>query len=135
MTMPIDYKKYPANWKSELVPKILERAGHCCENCGLANHSAVYSIMLAVKNNEGRYSQRRIWFSHELDAIREANGPVKKIKVILTIAHLDHDEENHEVQLDRLKALCQSCHLRYDSKEKYRRQVEKWNNKNLNTNT
>lgn len=35
-------------------------------------------------------------------------------KVILTIAHLDHDKENHEVDDDRLAALCQKCHLRYD---------------------
>ena len=49
----------------------------------------------------------------------------KKVKVILTIAHLDHDEENHNVSMDRLKALCQLCHLRYDAKEKYRRQKTK----------
>lgn len=35
-------------------------------------------------------------------------------KVILTIAHLDHDKKNWEVTDDRLAALCQSCHLNYD---------------------
>jgi hypothetical protein len=35
------------------------------------------------------------------------------------------------VQLDRLKALCQMCHLRYDAKEKYRRLLEKWDNNRL----
>ncbi len=35
-------------------------------------------------------------------------------KVVLTIAHLDHDAENHEVSDDRLAALCQACHLQYD---------------------
>lgn len=35
-------------------------------------------------------------------------------KVILTIAHLDHDKFNNDVNLDRLKALCQKCHLQYD---------------------
>ena len=47
----------------------------------------------------------------------------KKVKVILTIAHLDHDETNHEVKDDRLMAMCQICHLRYDAKEKYRRSL------------
>lgn len=35
--MPIDYKKYPNNWK-EIRKKILERAGNCCELCGAENY-------------------------------------------------------------------------------------------------
>src|SRR5690606_27150128 len=35
-------------------------------------------------------------------------------KVVLTIAHLDHDKSNHNVSDDRLKALCHGCHLKYD---------------------
>lgn len=35
-------------------------------------------------------------------------------KVVLTIAHLDHDKSNFEITDDRLKALCQKCHLAYD---------------------
>jgi 5-methylcytosine-specific restriction endonuclease McrA len=34
--------------------------------------------------------------------------------VVLTIAHLDHDHRNFEVKDERLRALCQSCHLSYD---------------------
>jgi hypothetical protein len=45
------------------------------------------------------------------------------IEAELLIAHLDHDETNHEVTDDRLKAMCQLCHLRYDAKEKYRRSL------------
>lgn len=94
--MPIDYSKYPPNWKTEIVPRIKERAGHCCEFCGIAN----YTI--------------------------KPNGT----KVVLTIAHLDHDAENHDVKYDRLRALCQACHLKYDhwrhvSKRKYGMQVFK----------
>jgi 5-methylcytosine-specific restriction endonuclease McrA len=36
-------------------------------------------------------------------------------KVILTVAHLDHDPMNCD--LDNLKALCQKCHLTYDAKQ------------------
>lgn len=84
--MPIDYKRYPPNWKTEIRPAILERANNCCEHCGVENYS-----------------------------IRDGK------KIVLTIAHLDHDEENWNVSYDRLAALCQRCHLRYDAKEKARR--------------
>lgn len=128
--MPIDYKKYPSNWKTEIVPSIIERADNKCEICDLENGSFVWGIKLWVKDDSGRYKLRSIWFRDRKDAERENTlGVVRKIRIILTIAHLDHDETNHDVAMDRLMALCQTCHLRYDAKEKYRRQVEKWNNK------
>ncbi len=46
-------------------------------------------------------------------------------KVVLTIAHLDHDETNWEVKDERLAALCQRCHIRYDIPEKRIRRKEK----------
>lgn len=46
-------------------------------------------------------------------------------KIVLTIAHLDHDEDNHNVKDERLKAMCQRCHLRYDVKEKKQRRFHK----------
>jgi len=49
----------------------------------------------------------------------------RRIKIVLTIAHLDHDEENHSVRVERLAALCQRCHLRYDIAEKKRRRFNK----------
>jgi 5-methylcytosine-specific restriction endonuclease McrA len=36
MLMPIDYKKYPANW-NELRAAILKRAGNRCELCNNPN--------------------------------------------------------------------------------------------------
>jgi hypothetical protein len=39
---------------------------------------------------------------------------LKATKIVLTIAHLDHDKINHEVKLERLAALCQKCHLGHD---------------------
>ena len=39
--------------------------------------------------------------------------PITNSKVILTVAHLDHDPQNC---IDtNLKALCQRCHLKYDN--------------------
>ena len=118
--MPIDYKKYPPNWKTEIRPAVLKRAENNCEVCGLPNCSTVYSIKLFGK---------RIWTSLLSDALRLTNTPhlfgnekiVKPVRVVLTVAHLDHDETNKNVSLDRLKAMCQMCHLKYDAKEKARR--------------
>ena len=89
--MPIDYKKYPPNWKTEIRPAVLARANNRCEFCGIEN----YSI--------------------------RSDG----VKVILTVAHLDHDETNWDVKIDRLRALCQRCHLKYDAEEKKKRKLNK----------
>jgi hypothetical protein len=121
--MPIDYKKYPPNWLKEIRPRIMARANDKCECCGLEHKQVVYAIKLKINDN-GNYKLKTIWFRVKEDAEREdLLNNMKKVKVILTIAHLDHDEENHEVKDERLKAMCQICHLRYDAKEKYRRSL------------
>jgi len=83
--MPINYSKYPPNWKTEIRPRILKRAGNRCEFCGAENYKP---------------------------------HPVTGSRVVLTIAHLDHDPENWDVKDERLAALCQKCHLAYDRKER-----------------
>lgn len=40
--------------------------------------------------------------------------PITGSKVILTVAHLNHDISNNS--FFNLKAMCQRCHLRYDAK-------------------
>ena len=101
--MPIDYSKYPDNWLTEIRPRILKRANDMCEFCGVVNHSYVHK------------ETREQTIQDDDDAVR----------IVLTVAHLDHDEENPDVQDDRLAALCQRCHLRYDAPEKKRRRLEK----------
>ena len=124
--MPIDYKKYPTNWKTEIVPRILKRAENKCEVCGLKNGSIVRSGKIYTRQN-GRYQYRSIWIDCDCDwiKIKPLLQGVKEIYVVLTISHLDHDETNHHVSDDRLKAMCQHCHLNYDAKEKMRRIMSK----------
>jgi hypothetical protein len=115
--MPCDYSLYPQNWDTEIRPAILERDGHRCKIC-------------RVKNYE--YILRGEW--HNLEAYQDAAGNIhstangekigdqqseidnlkteKAIKVVLTIAHLDHNTENNNY--DNLAALCQLHHLRHD---------------------
>ena len=112
--MPISYKKYPVDWK-EIRTRILARAGNCCEFCGLHNRAAIF-----------RYkADPAKWREPNGSDQGESDPEVYPVDVVLTIAHLDHDETNHAVVDARLAALCQLCHLRYDAPEKARRRREK----------
>lgn len=82
--MPIDYSRYPPDW-TEIRQAILERADHSCEG-------------------SPQYPGCR---AHNYDP-----HPVTGSKVILTIAHLDHDVTNNDQS--NLRAWCQRCHLTYD---------------------
>ena len=131
--MPCDYSKYPVNWKTEIVPRILKRADNKCEICGLENHTQVWSMKIWIKTvkdfKKTIYKYKTFWVKNDTDKIRfdkfSMANDFKKVRVVLTIAHLDHDETNHNVTDDRLKAMCQYCHLNYDAKEKYRRIMTK----------
>lgn len=87
--MPVDYSKYPADWKA-ISARIRDRSGGRCE-CG---------------GDCGLHHERRC---------EEQNGqPAKwaRGRVVLTVAHLNHDPM--DCRDDNLKAMCQRCHLRYD---------------------
>lgn len=112
--MPIDYKRYPTDWKSRIVPEVLERAKDKCECCGRENKSSVYSSRVFTMDG-----YQTAWTTLPL------SDTSKKVTIVLTVAHLDHDEHNQNVSLDRLKAMCQLCHLRYDAEEKRRRRAVK----------
>lgn len=110
--MPCDYSKYPKDWQ-EIRASILDRAGHCCEECGVAN----YAIGARDCNDD--------W--HDEDSIHYMNGTEGKIlfgefprmvKIVLTISHTDHDVQNNNA--DNLRALCQLCHNRHDAKHRAR---------------
>lgn len=46
-------------------------------------------------------------------AVNREPHPVTGSKVVLTVAHLDHDPTNN--RFSNLKAMCQRCHLTYDA--------------------
>ena len=109
--MPIDYRKYPADWKTRIVPAITRRSGNQCEECGLSNGEQVYSVQ--VKKRKGKKTiYRRIWLPL-LGALEHKS--LKVVTVVLTVAHIDNDAHNHKVDLSRLKHLCQRCHLKADA--------------------
>ena len=88
--MPIDYKKYPSNWLTEIRPRILKRANYTCEfdGCNFKNKEIVW----AVKQNGKticweRDLEKAIDHPVSFDA-KTITFEVKKIKVILTICSL-----------------------------------------------
>lgn len=129
--MPIDYSKYPPNWLSEIRPRILGRAKNRCEKCGVKNKQFLYAFKMWIRDSEtGRYKYKAVWVHRKSDAVRFLGGDsplIYTVTVVLTIAHLDHDETNMDIQDDRLMAMCQYCHLNYDAKEKYKRMLNKSN--------
>jgi len=83
---PENKARYPKNWK-EIRAQILQRAGNRCEFCGVENYS------MRVNPKTG-----------------------KEVKIVLTIAHLNHKPE--DCRTENLRALCQRCHNQYDAKHR-----------------
>lgn len=117
--MPCNYKDYPPNWKTEIRPAILERDGNKCKSCGVENYATGY------RGKDGHFfTSEYIWEqieNHGVDMFAEGEplsncwfgeNPTNPIRIVLTIAHLDHDLKNND--FSNLAALCQRCHNRLD---------------------
>lgn len=111
---PENQHLYPDNWKSEIRPAILKRAKNCCEKCKTPNYEYGFRDI-----NGNWYSSDLIidsleiegydYFEHQLSHIDIDKKPTK---IVLTIAHKDHDPTNND--FSNLAAWCQKCHLDYD---------------------
>lgn len=97
--MPIskeNLKRYPKDWKAISKRIRFERAqGRCeCEGeCGISHY-----LGQGFPRCSARHGQ---------------DHPITGSRVVLTVAHLDHQPE--ECEDENLKAMCQRCHLRYDA--------------------
>ena len=100
--MPIDYRKYPEDWKTRICPDILRRANNRCEICGVENGSYVMRPRIVTWRGNGLLDKRR-------GCVLMTFWPVR---IVLTIAYMDHDVTNNDYS--NLKALCQKCHLGLD---------------------
>lgn len=117
---PENKDRYPPNWP-DIRQAILDRAGDCCEICGVRNHAFGYrdrqGLFVEV---EGYESETYCWIGKKRQKI---------VKIVLTIMHLDHQPENCDPE--NLRAACQLCHNRYDApvraagrKQRRRAQIE-----------
>jgi hypothetical protein len=95
--MPIkDKSKYPKDWANLSKFIRFERAQNKCEFCKIENYSVGW------RNSKGVF----------FDKGSPDYGRQKLIKIVLTVAHLDHDTTNNDHS--NLAALCQRCHLGHD---------------------
>ena len=109
---PENRARYPATW-GEIRADVLRRAHNRCEwdDCGAVNHAVGYwrkgaFAPLPPRLREAGYEAG--------DIVACANGEaLKLIRIVLTIAHLDHTPENCD--LSNLRAWCQRHHLGYDA--------------------
>lgn len=135
--MPFDPKKYPENWK-EIRQRILDRDGHCCRFCGIANYTIirvhpfkVHGLPLADIIDQPPFAELKATMGQ--DAVlkisdKEASrfclqnmkqgmdykiGGFNYVQIVLTIAHLS-DPDPMNCEDENLAALCQRCHNRHD---------------------
>lgn len=114
--MPIDYKKYPPNWKSEIRPAILKRCGNKCFFCGVENNRLIH------RKENGNWE----YWPEGMESEAWSLDGLKSTKIVLTIMHLDHDITNND--FNNLAAGCQKCHLNYD-KEYHKKNARETRNK------
>lgn len=102
--MPANMKNYPANWKTEIRPRILARAGNKCERCGVANYAIGARDIHGVWRDE-----------HSIHCMNSSEGEAlygdfpEMMKIVLTIAHVGNPDPM-DVRDENLQALCQKCH-------------------------
>ncbi len=107
--------------------RIVERAGNCCEQCKKPNGQTVETVSFVNFAKQPFMLWRSVgstwwcWHSGKYSGGRATDNffdgaswrkDVRSIRVVLTLAHLDHNPTNNADS--NLKFLCQWCHLNYD---------------------
>lgn len=110
--MPISKENqalYPpkAEWE-EIGLRIRNRAQYQCEWCGRRDREWQW-----VAPGTGEWIDADVAYRLLNESGFEIPSNWGQTKTVLTIAHLDHDPTNNAE--DNLAALCQRCHLVYDS--------------------
>lgn len=112
--------RYPAHWP-KISREIRDRANHKCEKCRAPNGE----MIRRGKTKAGEHVWRLASESAHCDGVCAETGLLipdtsaemvdygDPVKVILTVAHLDHQPENCDPA--NLRAWCQRCHNVYDA--------------------
>lgn len=115
---PENKHRYPDNWK-EIRAKVLERAGHKCEQCSVMNHQ---QVLRAKSTDVWIYDDGKL---REVSSFKHEFPDWRSVYIVLTIAHLDHIPENCD--LSNLRAWCQKCHNSYDAPFRAKNRKERRN--------
>jgi hypothetical protein len=109
---PENKHRYPKNWP-EVRAAIVWRARGRCEQCGVKNHE------IGGRTRDGSWLK-----AHPMGRANATPGSwwwcsngtrleyLRIVRIVLTVAHLDHQPENNSPE--NLRALCQRCHLAHD---------------------
>lgn len=112
--------RYPKDWP-QISKAIRERAGQKCEKCGAPNGE----LIRRGKTADGQHVWRLCSDSAFMDGVCAETGLLAPdsmedevgygaaVRVVLTVAHLDHQPENCDPE--NLRAWCQRCHNTYDA--------------------
>jgi hypothetical protein len=126
-------ERYPKDWKA-IRAQVLARADERCEcrgECGDAHDNGP-----SVGRSDERHRCRApngasivrdprtpaVWWRRDESPYSYEEEP-RSVVVVLTVAHLDHDERHND--LANLRALCQRCHLKLDNADNRARRRER----------
>lgn len=113
---PENLARYPEDWK-HISASIRQRAGNRCEwpGCTACHHTVGYwhdgqFVAMPLALREAGFKAGDIVAATDKDG-RQLD--LKLIRIVLTVAHLDHVPEH--VDPANLRAWCQRHHLAYDA--------------------
>lgn len=114
---PENKSKYPDNWKSEIRPRILERANNRCERCDVPNHTRVLRFIDLNGDHCYMLEDGEVHDAETGDMLGYARvheiPPGRFVDIVLTIAHVT-DPDPAACSDDNLAAWCQRCHNNHD---------------------
>lgn len=105
----------PKEWK-RIRAAILDRAGNCCEGSPKFPDCRAPNGVLGVRvDGEFLHGDRLQKYAEDFASGHgdDDDMPARHVRIVLTIAHLDHTPENNDPA--NLRALCQRCHLAHDA--------------------
>ena len=109
---PENKARYPDNWQ-EIRASIIQRSQNRCECTGQCGRYHLPAGMTPQTMGDFPQAEKKRCFAMQYEPHPRTNA-----KVVLTIAHLDHQPENNDP--DNLRAMCQRCHNMYDAPNRTR---------------
>ena len=117
---PENRGRYPKDWP-QIAANIRARAGDVCEACGVPNGKFIRRAVSEKGVPVWRLSSDPAYCNgysaadgtEVPDTMEDECGYGRSVRVVLTVAHLDHQPENCDP--DNLRAWCQRCHNAYDA--------------------
>jgi 5-methylcytosine-specific restriction endonuclease McrA len=123
--MPFKKERYPVDWP-EIRVRIIQRDGNRCKFCRAPNGAWISrdkNFQWGIEKGAYMLADGGEVFGYDGTPFGTWRGSEwegdKAVKVVLTVAHLDHDETRNSD--DNLASLCQRCHLAHDRVDNLKR--------------